>query len=663
MKHDFRREYEEYMNKKTPDLWERIEKGLTEETTENKMVPRKTGRIKYIRILAAAAAIVCVIGISTWTLFLSRQGGQSTEKLKSQKENQTESGTAAKPQITPEKNRTKVASTADADTTAVMSQEKTAEMAADADIAADMTADMAEAAPQEMVSGMTAAASQFFEAEMAAESPEAMQSYAAKANGLAAPEYPLPVSYVPESGESYAQTGISGFSLTALEPLSTFSADVDTASYANVRRMIEDGYGIGQIDPDAVRPEEFINYFSYDLKDPEKGEKFGVTTKISTCPWNEKHRLLFVGMKTEDLDLSEAPAENLTFLLDVSGSMDEPDKLPLLKKSFLQLLDQLDEDDTISIVTYANGVEVVLDSAEGTEKSVIADAINSLKAGGGTYGEGGIQRAYELAERNFRPEANNRIILATDGDLNIGISEPDELEKFIREKRDKGIGLSVLGFGTGNLRDDNMERLADCGNGNYSYIDSVLEAKKVMVEEMQASFHTVAEDVRLQVEFNPAFVNAYRLIGYENRLMDAADFRNDQKDAGEIGAGHNVVVLYELIPAESGEAVELKYQKKEQTEPGADDEYCTVTIRYKEPGETEGQEAAFTVDQTDEAKESDEDMKFAAAAAELAMILRDDPNRGSASLEEILETGRTFKTDDEYKQEFFYLVRLLLKNS
>ncbi len=688
MKHDFRREYEEYMNKKTPDLWNRIEKGITEETQEtqenrenqetqenqeNRTAVGKPGRIRIFRILATAAAIVCVVGISTWTLLPDRQRGQSMEIMQSQKKNQTASDAAEEPQEKTAETAAEEPQEMTADTAAAEPQEMTADTAAaepqkmTADTAAaepqEIAANMAAAESQEMVSSMHDAKTQVTEKDMTAESEEMVMNYAAEASGYVVPDNLSPVFHVPESRESYAQTGISGFSLTALEPLSTFSADVDTASYANVRRMIEDGYSIGQIDPYAVRPEEFINYFSYDLKDPEDGEKFGVTTKIGICPWNEKHRLLFVGMKTEDLDLSEAPAENLTFLLDVSGSMDEPDKLPLLQKSFQQLLDQLDEDDTVSIVTYANGVEVVLDSAKGTEKSVIADAINSLKAEGGTYGEGGIQKAYDLAEKNFRPEANNRIILATDGDLNIGISEPDELERFIREKRDKGIGLSVLGFGTGNLRDDNMERLADCGNGNYSYIDSILEARKVMVEEMGASFHTVAEDVRLQVEFNPAFVNAYRLIGYENRLMDAADFRNDQKDAGEIGAGHNVVVLYELIPAESGEAVELKYQKKEQTEPDADDEYGTVTIRYKEPGETEGQEAVFTVDHEDEAGQSDEDLRFAAAAAELAMILRDDPNKGTASLEGILEMGHSFKTDDEYKQEFFYLVRFLLKNS
>ena len=549
-------------------------------------------------------------------------------------------------------------------------------------------------------------------------------SYAAESKEAYWTDVPYMEPY-PYNSETYEKNETSGFSLVSTEPLSTFSADVDTASYANVRRMIEDGYSIEWIDPNAVRPEEFINYFSYDLKDPEAGEKFGITTQIAVCPWNEKHQLMLVGMKTEDIDLSEAPPENLTFLLDVSGSMSDSDKLPLLQKSFLQLIEQLDEDDTVSIVTYANGVEVVLDSVKGSDKKAITNAINSLVAEGGTYGEGGIQKAYELAEQNYRADANNRIILATDGDLNIGISEPDELERLIKEKRDKGIYLSVLGFGTGNIRDDNMERLADCGNGNYSYIDSLLEARKVMVEEMGASFHTVAEDVKLQVEFNPEKVNAYRLIGYENRLMEATDFRDDTKDAGEIGAGHSVIALYELIPAGSEQAVELKYQKngtagtgdatptvdnpiqdaevndsaatyeeqdqdiqdleteevqaseKEETEkpqasekeeaakeqPDYSGEYATVSVRYKEPGETSAKENSYVVSEENFVEEPGDDLAFASAVAEFAMILRDDPNKGTSTLDGILEIAHDHMAEDEYRQEFYYMVRLLMKNS
>ena len=348
--------------------------------------------------------------------------------------------------------------------------------------------------------------------------------------------YLYPDYYEPVNSEEYEKAEENGFCITAVEPLSTFSADVDTASYSNVRRMIEDGYSADMIDPAAVRPEEFINYFSYDLKAPKKGDMFGVTTEVATCPWNEDHELLMVGMTTEDIDLSKAPDSNLVFLLDVSGSMDESDKLPLLQKSFKQLVNELGKHDTVSIVTYASGVNTVLEGVNGNDKGTICEAIDSLYAGGGTNGEGGIQRAYELAEANYIKGGNNRVILATDGDLNIGISDPDQLEKFIELKKESGVYLSVLGFGTGNIKDNNMERLADCGNGNYSYIDSLFEAKKVLVEEMGSTLLTIAEDVKLQVEFNPQKVNSYRLIGYENRMLSATDFNDDSKDAGEIGA-------------------------------------------------------------------------------------------------------------------------------
>ena len=490
------------------------------------------------------------------------------------------------------------------------------------------------------------------------------ESYDIAAVGMAAPEYAyavpectgIPTEY---NNEKYESIDENGFTLVASEPLSTFAADVDTASYANVRRMIEDGWSVDEIYRDAVRAEEFVNYFSYDLKDPENGDKFGVTTKVAACPWNDAHDLLFIGMKTEDIDLSETPAQNLVFLIDVSGSMDEDNKLPLLKRSFLQLLDELDEEDTVSIVTYANGVDTVLDGASCDDKDTIRDAINGLVAEGGTYGEGGIQRAYEIAERHYLPDGNNRVILATDGDLNIGISEPDQLEKLIKEKKDTGVYLSVLGFGMYNYRDDNMERLADCGNGNYAYIDSLLEAKKVLVEEMGSTLLTVADDVKLQVEFNPSVVNAYRLIGYEDRLMAATDFRDDKKDAGEIGAGHSVIALYELIRADSPQAVTLKYQDNTDKAEGTGEEYATVYIRYKEPGEDTAKENEYPVSAQKFTEKPDDDFRFAAAAAEFAMILRDSDEKGDASLEHLTEILKDIPLDDEYRQEFGYLVRRL----
>jgi len=468
------------------------------------------------------------------------------------------------------------------------------------------------------------------------------------------------------SQEEYEKAEENGFYITAVQPLSTFSADVDTASYANIRRMIEDGYTLENINPDAVRAEEFINYFSYDLKYPKKGEMFGVTTEISPCPWNEDHHLMMVGMRTEAIDMSEAPDSNLVFLLDVSGSMSSDDKLPLLQDSFKELVDELGENDTVSIVTYASGVETVLKGAKGNEKDKICHAIDELYAGGGTNGEGGIQRAYQLAEANFIKGGNNRVILATDGDLNIGVSEPDELEKLIEEKKDSGVYLSVLGFGTGNIKDNNMERLADCGNGNYAYIDSLFEAKKVLVEEMGSTLVTVAEDVKLQVEFNPAKVNAYRLIGYENRMLEATDFNDDTKDAGEIGAGHTVVALYEIIPTGSQDEIVLKYQSANDDEGREDilyNEYATVKIRYKEPGQDESQLKSYVVDEEDFSKNPSDDFVFASLAAEFAMILSDSPQKGNATLEGIMETYSTLDIDDEYKEEFYYLVKMMAKRS
>lgn len=463
-------------------------------------------------------------------------------------------------------------------------------------------------------------------------------------------------------GEEYEKADENGFYITAVCPLSTFSADVDTASYANIRRMIEDGYNLSDINPDAVRPEEFINYFSYDLNYPKRGEMFGVTTEIAPCPWNEEHQLMMVGMRTEAIDLSEAPDSNLVFLLDVSGSMSDDDKLPLLQDSFKELVNELGEKDTVSIVTYASGVETVLTGAKGNEKNKICNAIDELYAGGGTNGEGGIQRAYQLAEKYFIKGGNNRVILATDGDLNIGVSEPDELENLITEKKESGVYLSVLGFGTGNIKDNNMERIADCGNGNYAYIDSMFEAKKVLVEEMGSTLITIAEDVKLQVEFNPGRVNAYRLIGYENRMLEASDFHDDTKDAGEIGAGHTVLALYEIIPTGSRDEMSLKYQDGGNNQNiRYSDEFATVSVRYKEPGKNQSKLKSYVVDEEDFTKAPSDDFVFASLAAEFAMILSDSPHKGTATLEGIIDEYSKLDIHDEYKEEFYYLVRMMAK--
>lgn len=468
--------------------------------------------------------------------------------------------------------------------------------------------------------------------------------------------------------EGYEKAQENGFLMASIQPLSTFSASVDTASYSNVRRMIEDGYTVDEIPSEAVRAEEFINYFHYDLNLPKGKDKFGITLKMSNCPWNDKHKLVFVGLRTQDIDMSDRLDSNLVFLIDVSGSMDESNKLPLLVKSFKQLTENLTAKDSISIVTYADGVETVLSGAKGSEKEKIFDALDSLMAGGSTNGEGGIQKAYEVAKNHFIKGGINRVILATDGDLNVGISEPDELQRFIEEKRKTDIYLSVLGFGEGNLQDDNLERLANYGNGNYSYIDSLLEAKKVLVEEMGSTLVTVADDVKLQIEFNPANVNAYRLVGYENRMLNDSDFADDTKDAAEIGAGHSVVAMYEIIENGSSDAIELRYNEGKDTGDKGDkskaDEYAFIKIRYKEAGENNSKEVSYPLTKDIYKEEMDDDFKFASLAAEFAQILSNSRNRGTATLESIMEDYKKLAvSSDEYKNEFYYLVRKLSGNN
>lgn len=460
--------------------------------------------------------------------------------------------------------------------------------------------------------------------------------------------------------EEYKGIVENGYKSVAADPLSTFSVDVDTASYANVRRMIQEG---GYIDPDAVRIEEFINYFNYSYPQPTTEDPFSVTTELSDCPWNSKTKLLLVGLKAEDIQREEREPLNLVFLIDVSGSMFSEDKLPLVQKAFSMLTDTLTEDDRISIVTYAGEDQVALNGTSGADKERIKDAINSLEAGGSTYGEAGINRAYELAEKYFIKNGNNRVLLATDGDLNMGLSSEEELTGLIEEKRESGVFLSVLGFGTGNIKDDRMEALADHGNGNYSYIDSESEAKKVLVEEMCGTLYTVAKDVKIQVEFNPANVSGYRLVGYENRALANEDFADDTKDAGEIGAGHTVTALYEIIMKENGESVpeaELKYLQNNGT---ADkDELLTVSLRYKQPDGDTSKLLAVPVSMESYSAKMPKNMTFAAAAAEFGMVLKGSGHRGTASCGQILEMLEENGYDkDDYKSEFVYLVRTMDK--
>lgn len=453
-------------------------------------------------------------------------------------------------------------------------------------------------------------------------------------------------------------SGITENNIKAVKnyPMSTFSVDVDTASYSNVRRMINNN---GEVVPDAVRIEEMINYFKYDYERPMGDVPFSVNTEISDCPWNKDAKLLLIGLQAKDIDLADRPSSNLVFLLDVSGSMYSDDKLPLMQKAFIMLTENLNENDRISIVTYAGMESVVLEGVRGDETMKIVSAIEELSAGGSTAGAAGIKKAYELAEEYFIEDGNNRIILATDGDLNVGITSEGELKRIVEKEREKGVFLSVLGFGTGNIKDNKMETLADNGNGNYSYIDSILEAKKVLVEEMGGTLFTVAKDVKLQVEFNPAYIKGYRLIGYENRLLNTEDFNDDTKDAGEIGAGHRVTALYEIIDTTSEQEVaesDLKYQSDKELVDSK--EWLTVNIRYKEPKEDKSQLLSVTVDEDNYTSTMPENLAFASSVAAFGMLLRDSKWKGDASYDMILDILQDQElSHDEYKDEFISLVK------
>ena len=467
-------------------------------------------------------------------------------------------------------------------------------------------------------------------------------------------------SDIQQNDEEYNYIKENGYTAVSSAPLSTFSADVDTASYTNVRRMIDDGM---DVPPDAVRIEEFINYFDYDYTDPADGEPFAVHTELSDCPWNDETELLMVGINTKGFDavLDERPAMNLVFLIDVSGSMYDDNKLPLVQKSFSMLTDNLTAADRVSIVTYAGSDEVVLEGADGNDRKKILRAINDLEAGGSTAGAAGINTAYDIAQKYFIDGGNNRVILATDGDLNVGLSSESELTRLIEEKRESGVFLSVLGFGTGNYKDNRLEALADYGNGNYSYIDSEKEAKKVLVDEMSGTLFTVAKDVKFQLEFNPANVKGYRLIGYENRVMAAEDFNDDTKDAGEIGAGHSVTVLYEIVPADSKmELGESKLKYASDSEGVMGDELLTVNIRYKEPEGSESKLLTYPVNKSLYSDKMSADMNFASCVAEFGMLLRNSRYIGDVTYKDVsAQLSRYDYSDDDYKDEFIYLVNTM----
>lgn len=463
--------------------------------------------------------------------------------------------------------------------------------------------------------------------------------------------------------EEYDRIYETGFVEVVDKPLSTFSIDVDAASYSNVRRFLNQGE---QPPKDAVRIEELINYFTYDYSEPRDEHPFSITTEMSICPWNPAHELVHIGLQGRRIPPEDLPPSNLVFLLDVSGSMGMTGKLPLLKSAFRLLVDQLRPEDRVAIVAYAGAAGLVLDSTPGSEKAEILRAIDQLSAGGSTAGGAGIQLAYKVAREHLMGSGNNRVILATDGDFNVGLSSDAELVRLIEKEREHGIFLTVLGFGFGNLKDSKMEKLADKGNGNYAYIDNILEAQKVLIGEMGGTLFTIAKDVKLQVEFNPARVRAYRLIGYENRRLQDKDFNDDRKDAGELGAGHSVTALYELIPAGSQEAVpgvdSLKYQSTQvRPEAYASEEVLTVKFRYKAPSGTQSQLIVWPMlhEQQELAAASD-DFRFSAAVATFGMLLRDSEYKGAATYDQVLELAQEARGVDPegYRAEFVKLVRV-----
>ncbi len=437
------------------------------------------------------------------------------------------------------------------------------------------------------------------------------------------------------SAEAYDRIEENAFVAVADDARSTFSIDVDTASYSNMRRFLDNGT---RPPVDAIRIEEMINYFSYDYKGPSGSAPFSMTAEVGDCPWNESNRLVHVGLQGKIIDQSDVPSRNLVFLFDVSGSMNSPSKLPLLKRAFSLLVDNMRPDDTVSIVVYAGASGVVLEPTSGKRKGDILAALDRLSAGGSTNGGAGIHSAYAMAKKGFIEGGINRVILATDGDFNVGATSQSDLVQLVEDKRRSGVFLSVLGFGTGNLKDATMEKLADKGNGNYAYIDSISEARKVLVEEAGATLVTIAKDVKIQVEFNPTEIASYRLIGYENRKLAHSDFNDDTKDAGEIGAGHSVTALYEVVPAGAGAAGTvdaLKYQDRAAPSAASDSgELMTVKVRYKNPDADTSKLLSFPITDADRGLEdTSRDFRFSAAVAGFGMLLRGSEHKGDASFD------------------------------
>ncbi|KFC20706.1 vWA domain-containing protein [Chryseobacterium sp. FH1] len=482
-----------------------------------------------------------------------------------------------------------------------------------------------------------------------------------KTKGLSKKEIDLLNNPQPvQNQESYDEWKENQFESAKANPLSTFSIDVDNASYSNVRRMINNGQ---KVDKNAVRIEEMINYFKYDYPQPKSNQPFSINTEYNDSSWNPKHKLLKIGLQGKTLNDKELPASNLVFLIDVSGSMNEQNKLPLLKTSFKILLEKLRPQDKVAIVTYAGSAGVVLEPTSAKNKEKILTALENLSAGGSTAGGQGIELAYKLAQENLVKKGNNRVILATDGDFNVGVSDNSELQKLIEEKRKSGIYLTCLGFGMGNYKDNRLEMLADKGNGNYAYIDNMQESNKFLGKEFAGSMYAIAKDVKIQIEFNPKFVKSYRLIGYENRKLKNEDFKNDKIDAGELGIGHTVTAIYEVIPVGSDsefspQDVDLKYSKSDSKNEFGD-ELATVKFRYKNPDEDVSKELIQTIkDSKNQLNNASSDFKFASSVAWFGLVLRQSEFIKDKDLDKIINFAKQGKSNDEdgYRSEFIRLI-------
>lgn len=498
---------------------------------------------------------------------------------------------------------------------------------------------------------------------MESESAVAVNGFATAKSASMAGGGVMPLNSIPLqefNTDEYTHITNNGFQSVSSSPLSTFAADVDTSSYAQFRRRVLAGE---EVPADSIRIEELINYFKYDYKQPEDGEPFGVTVEIAQCPWNDKTQLMQIGVQAKEVEMDDQKGHNLVFLIDTSGSMYGSDRLDLVKRAFLLLLDELKPEDTISIVAYASMDKVVLEGVPASEKTRIMEAINSLEAEGWTNGSAGIKKAYEIAEKYYVEDGVNRILLATDGDLNMGITSEGDLVNLVMEEKKKGVSLTCLGFGMGNYKDNKMEALADYGDGNCLYIDTIYEARKALIEEAGGTFITIAKDVKIQVDFNPACIKGYRLIGYEDRLLAAEDFADDSKDGGELGSGHRMTALYEIVPVTSDFEFDEAGSRYQESTANADEqaEWLTVSIRAKEPNGDTSKLYEYPVGNANFKEELTANMKFAAAVAEVGMLLRNNEWRGTATYDTALDLLRSCETvtGDVYKEEFLYLVNCI----